>query len=585
MITNKYLPLKRGHIIPIVSLSPEDFKKSSNLTIKDREDVSHNTLLNAMASAVGCIGGYSNYVDFYSQKILPFLQRNNLKRPVNIFKNASMYGVDSAQGLSERIFYSDLPIPEKIYIDRKNESIDFHAPSGHQWFARLDTNESALHKVLCKFYKYQTLEYLKEINSFTAESQIVKESSLSLQEVREKVLSLNVWYLFNIGLLDDTLCLPNISMAEPKIYNCSNDSEKLKVAEIYKMYSKFISERKNQWYSILPFNDKLCFIVGQNGEYDFLFKNQRDNSFKHIDDYTGLAIKDLPNSMKGNYLFDRWFYFEYEGVRAYDKHMAEHHFYENGGTGQGWTEKIYSQYYIDKKVYIPNKISKANSLPFLHEVVVDGRKLMISDLITIDDINSFLDRKPEYLSNRDPSLDSLLASNMDSDLSLPASCNWVDVLSYIKDLEERFQINFRLLTLNEFKEIRKRGSEEKMYSHWESKYHSDPEYQAWYECYRPIYKLDGQLFKKSQYIDPSIFQENVEIYFNGIEFDKTSDQLTFVTSPFFAEWLMGETCIRTADLSSFGYGNTDLIPRDKVPSQSNGKYKDLKIGFRLCYEV
>ena len=78
MITNKYLPLKRGHIIPIVSLSPEDFKKSSNLTIKDREDVSHNTLLNAMASAVGCIGGYSNYVDFYSQKILPFLQRNRV---------------------------------------------------------------------------------------------------------------------------------------------------------------------------------------------------------------------------------------------------------------------------------------------------------------------------------------------------------------------------------------------------------------------------------------------------------------------------------------------------------------------------
>lgn len=61
------------------------------------------------------------------------------------------------------------------------------------------------------------------------------------------------------------------------------------------------------------------------------------------------------------------------------------------------------------------------------------------------------------------------------------------------------------------------------------------------------------------------------------------NHLTFYTSNHFAEWLMEKTCIRSGNMKSFH--NDKYVIRSTPPLDSTGKYKHLKTGFRLCYEL
>ena len=58
-----YLPLKKFHILPVFGLEPELIKKSVKSVSRDREKISHCTLLNALVQALGFKGGFTGYLD------------------------------------------------------------------------------------------------------------------------------------------------------------------------------------------------------------------------------------------------------------------------------------------------------------------------------------------------------------------------------------------------------------------------------------------------------------------------------------------------------------------------------------------
>lgn len=77
------------------------------------------------------------------------------------------------------------------------------------------------------------------------------------------------------------------------------------------------------------------------------------------------------------------------------------------------------------------------------------------------------------------------------------------------------------------------------------------------------------------------FQELL-LKYESIEYT-AKHNLKFMKSTVFGEWLLEKTCIRSDTLTSF-YGDNYVL-RSQPPLHSSGKYKGMKIGFRLCCEL
>jgi len=75
----------------------------------------------------------------------------------------------------------------------------------------------------------------------------------------------------------------------------------------------------------------------------------------------------------------------------------------------------------------------------------------------------------------------------------------------------------------------------------------------------------------------------LDLKFGNIDKRANSSGLEFMLSNYFAEWLMEGTSIRSGNLKSF-YHNDHIIS-SRPPKGSTGKYKGVKTGFRICYEL
>lgn len=115
-----YLPLEKFHILPIYGLEPECIRQSIKYMSRDREKIGHCTILNALAKALGFKGGFSGYTEAYEQVLKPFMQGNGLTRYVDLIEpqypcSGSSNLKHQRQDVSERLFFSDNLIPDKIF--------------------------------------------------------------------------------------------------------------------------------------------------------------------------------------------------------------------------------------------------------------------------------------------------------------------------------------------------------------------------------------------------------------------------------------------------------------------------------------
>lgn len=602
-VPKSYLPFKNCHIVAINGLSPDELKISAKKIKKDRERISHNSILNFVAKSLGIKGGFAEYARMYEEEIQPFMDAHGLNKhadlitPRNVGYTCFTFKL-SRQSLSERLFVSGLPIPEKIFtgydFDYENTISD-----GFYYFNRLVSyGDDQLFDVINTYGGKGKLSDVKLIPSFKGlmpgDSKLAVDNNIAIARdygesivpgsgdyndrlLKDFVLGGRDWDI-NAGfnLLGDDLVLPREQGSVIELYKDSNttpDSYSDSLAASMSVMSLFrdrIDNCDSGWVEVLPFNQNLCFIKGKNGQFDIIIKNVKNDLFKHEFMSGELKVSDVPYFID-DYHFFRWHYFEYQGWSDMDRHESEKHFYSSGGSLSEYPgiDEIFISYYKSIGKFTGRvKLENAVKDGFICSKVM-GKDVCISSLISIDVFSNFLSEFNEYSSDR--AGDDVLTVNADTDRSQPAACTWFDALAFCKWYSIEHGIPVRLLSSDEYMALRK----DSIGFSQRERIHSDLIFTN---------PKSGVVYKQHPpYMGEGEFQSLHVTYRAGIPNIRLDNGLEFLNSNDFSEWMQDKTCIRSASLGSFH--GTGHASRSKPPLHSSGKYKHQKIGFRICYDI
>ncbi|MDM1755832.1 hypothetical protein HX122_13025 [Acinetobacter towneri] len=405
------------------------------------------------------------------------------------------------------------------------------------------------------------------------------------------------------NLLGDQLTQPREKESVFQFYNSNKIALAESLVHCNKKMNLFIQriEQINQgWIEVLPFNENLIFLKGENGDYDFIFKNQRDEEFEHQIYEPYLKRADVPK-FEDEYHFKRWFYFEFKGNRQQQLHQAETEYYCSGANTRnypGIEELLKRSLYSD---YTKTLIDLRSSieLPDYQKIKLEnGKVLMVSDLITIEDFNEFSMANRSYVQGRaelfekNGGLDNLEAVNADEDTTLPVSLTWYDLMTFISWFNRKNKIETRLLTYDEFFEISPfyetiddhsglsfYTPPLKKISNGKESFIGEPNEEFEYNCLS-FYDENGvKIVGHPPYMEEEAFQK-IQLKFVDVKFLEKHG-LKYIDSKNFGEWLTDKTYVCCKSLTGF----YNYISKQTPALNSTGKYKGRKIGFRLCYEL
>ena len=335
------------------------------------------------------------------------------------------------------------------------------------------------------------------------------------------------------------------------------------------LFRQRIDGQDQGWVEIMPFNNNLVFLKGRDGNFDFVYRGLKDHEFQHKFMENQLKIADVPYFVS-DYAFDRWHYFEYKGWREKDNHESECHYYKMGGESSNYpgSNEILINYLKYQQLFSDQVRHYGTYQNGFLPVSLLEEEICISNLVSIKDFNEFLSENSEYLEYRVG--DAILPINSDTDEALPVACTWFDALAYCKWYGDKYKIPVRLLSSSEYLSLRKEcvGLSLKDSIHEHLRYTGPNNH---------VYS------KHPPYMPEDSFQSLKVEYKKGISEIEHGSGLVFLNSNDFAEWVSDKACIRSASLKSF-YGN-DNVNRSSPPLDSSGKYKHLKIGFRICYDM
>ncbi len=587
--STSYLPFKNFHVVPVREISPNELKISAKKIRKDREKISHTSILNFIAKSFGIKGGFSEYSKVYETEILPFLLKNKLKKHVDLCSPRKLgmgyFPKISKQKISERIFYSGLSLPKKIFtgydFDYENTISD-----GYWYFNNHIFNEGAFSKLIQPGH---SLESIIEANTSLA----AITHNLEIAKIHgDEILKGNFGYSdrsladFVLGgygqdikngfnLIGDDLVQPRDSSSVIQQYSNDMESENFKESLeanrlVMEAFRQRIDGQDKGWVEIIPFNDNLAFLKGSGGEFDFIFLGQKDYEFQHKFMQDQLKIADVPYFVS-DYAFKRWHYFDYKGWWEQDEHESECHFYRTGGTSRSYPGSIEILISYHKRFNGFESRDKINDkcISGFTKIKAADNKVCISPLVSISDFNEFLSENESYLRERVG--DKLSAVNADNNKGLAAACTWFDALAYCSWYTNKYSIPVRLLTSDEYMDIRKDSTgftlEESIQK---DLIYTDPATKKVYEKHPP-------------YMAESEFQSLNLTYRKDIPTINFENGLEFLNSNDFSEWMSDKTCVRSASLACFyRHGH---VARSKPPLDSSGKYKHQKIGFRICYDI
>ncbi|MCM1957821.1 hypothetical protein NCZ17_00325 [Acinetobacter modestus] len=599
-----YLPLKKFHILPVFGLEPELIKQSVYSVSRDREKIGHCTLLNALVYSLGFKGGFSGFLDAYEQILKPFMEDNNLSQYVDLIE--PRYPCDGTsnlkhqrQDVSDRLFYGDSSIPDKIFTGY-NFRYDQYFDDGIGIY-NFEINRSDYGLYQNPYDENDSSNVDIALKNPTLQVHL-KRKQLNKRALIDIVIGGDLFYIqAGFNLLGDQLIQPREKQSVFQIYKTNKSDLAESLMHINKKMNLFLQriEEVNQgWVEVIPFNEKLIFLKGENGEYDFLFKNQCDKEFKHQIYEPYFKRADVPK-FDDEYHFKRWFYFEFKGNRQQQLHQAETEYYFSGGKACDYpgTEELLKRSLNSDYAKTLVELSSSIELPNFQKIRLEnGKCLMVSDLITIEDFQEFSISNSLYLEARanvfdkEGSLDNLEVVNADENTTLPISLTWYDVMAFISWFNRKNKVETRLLTIDEFMEV--------------SPFHESIDDTLSYYSPPIAMKIKGkksfigQLNDEFEYNCLSFYDENgiktvghppymeeesfqkLQLKFEGVKYIEKNG-LSFIDSKNFGEWLNDKTCVCCKTLAGF----YNYIGKPSQALKSTGKYKGRKTGFRLCYEL
>lgn len=598
-----YLPLKKFHILPIYGLSPDEIRSSVKNVFRDREKIGHCSLLNACVKSLGFSGGFAGYQQEYEEKLLPFMKKHDLTQLCDLVKprfSGKGSGINlfklTHQDISERLFFSSQSTPQKLFT-----GYDF--PMDEYWEDGLwilnnhiNLNKYGLVGTFSSNFQhninlaFQQPEKLIDIYGHDCPHKIRKLIDVIIGSQFVPSLS-----MVSLNLMTDQLFYPRVyTDYELKLY-CTQKTNKESYIQnckehkaILDLFIYRIDNQEKGWVEILSYNENLIFLKGKDGEYDFIFKNQREDKFEHqiYDPY--LQRAEIPK-FDDTYHFQRWYYFEFMGFRQEIRHKAEQKFYAENPAENYFKEYIVKKY-LENKYKEPHKPILQKISGFQEIKLQNGKTLMVSDLVTIQDFEIFKSENSDYFKRREKleksyKIDVLESVNSEIDKSLPVTVTGYDVWKYVHWFNQKHGIQTRLLDDEEYREIspftaivennRKNNKEDNLDFEDRRKQINLEEIQN-----IAFIAPNGELSCHIPYMKDRDFQNFVFSFINPTF--EYQNGLRFVNSGRFAEWLRTGTCIRSAWLTGW---DSFYVNQSRPPFQSTGKYHYIKIGFRLCYEL
>lgn len=599
-----YLPLKKFHILPVFGLEPELIKQSVKSVYRDREKISHCTLLNALVQSLGFQGGFSGYSNAYEQLLKPFMEDHDLRQYADLIAprfpcNGASRLKHERQDISDRLFYNYSAIPDKIFTGYNFRYDQYFDDGIGIYNFEIERSKYGLNQ---NPYDENCSENVDlALQNPTLQVQLKRKQSQT-RSLIDIVIGGDLFFIqAGFNLLGDQLTQPREKESVFQFYNSNKIALAESLVHCNKKMNLFIQriEQINQgWIEVLPFNENLIFLKGENGDYDFIFKNQRDEEFKHQIYEPYLKRADVPR-FEDEYHFKRWFYFEFKGNRQQQLHQVETEYYCSGGNTHNYPDieellkrSLHSDYtktFIDLKssIELPNyqKIKLAN-----------GKILMVSDIITIEEFNEFSIANRSYMQGRaelfekNGGLDNLEAVNADENTTLPVSLTWYDVMMFISWFNRKNKIETRLLTYDEFIEIspfdEPKDDTLNYYSppikstiKGKTTFSDQLNEEFEYNCLS-FYDENGvKIVGHPPYMEEEAFQK-IQLKFVDVKFLEKHG-LKYIDSKNFGEWLTDKTYVCCKSLTGF----YNYISKPTPALNSTGKYKGRKIGFRLCYEL
>jgi hypothetical protein len=221
------------------------------------------------------------------------------------------------------------------------------------------------------------------------------------------------------------------------------------------------------------------------------------------------------------------------------------------------------------------------------KINVLDKNISVSNLVSISDFKEFIN-ETDYLKYR-KGTESWENANLDEDKSLPASVSWHDANAYLAWYEKKYSIPVRLLKSNEYLDIRKEDFEKCSLVR---------------ECYYPKTNLISEDFKERLLSPKLLVEEPNERIENEIDIQQylkfkfpsniewcNYKGLKVLVCGSFGEWMAEHKnfnvamAINTKRLTSARSYMPLNRKYDYFPANSQGNYKRIKIGFRICYEI
>ncbi len=567
---SKFLPTKDFHVLEITDLSPTEIKKSIKLCKKDRKKFKTVSAQNFVAKHFGIKKGFSDYQRWYDEELNPFLEKHNLLTLENLVDNPKNEGFKffTYRQISDRLYNSKKLEPQRIF-------------TGYYSDIQLFTEEiSALAVGLPKeivYSRYPNIDLVKKQNQLYALKNLIGDVFIDYETFDTDK------YIY-------------------QLYNTSySDAEEKKNYEDAKGIKEILLTYVDDWVEIIPFYN-LFFLKGKDGAYDFVFKNLRDETFdtKYSSFYPYLKHTDVSSLFNEEYDFERWLYFghknrtdNYKKIKVaslwkeFDEHEAEKLFYKNYSSEEYHQHNIVKDYYIFKKLYKYQNHSKKKHLEGFQKIVNDKEELYVSDIITIEQFETFLEENKDYLESRHEELDKYQPLNREKDKTFPVTVTWFDAVAYCNWLEKKYDVPIRLLTTKEYISIHPYPNgcyENKEYSKLYNRYEQDYQGNVRKNLRGGIFLNDVRFTEIAQLNSPDYrvdFDDLTFSYIRPLKYIQSSDNISFCISPSFGEWLFeeGHTVLPYFMQGVYGGKIFNFTPK------SSGKYKYRKIGFRVCYTI
>lgn len=583
--------LHSEHLTTSVARLRKQHLESANTRSK-KQALKTTDLLHSLARALGA-KSYDDWREREQPKIVALLAEHGMTQPTDLIKWAyppGLVGVLKARQVSDRIFNSGLPMPQRIFTGVGSY---LFAPSG---YGRLDIDELAgryaeddERYAFCRERSDDVLLRAEHMRDSDAPAPI---------ELTGRTLMLNavceyVGCAYN--MLGDNLVFPCPTSPELTIYRATDEEESFHL-KLFEMFREEIERSDAGWVDVVPVpgNANLVFLKGSNGTFDWVVRDQRDVRLSSNPLYPFFEKEEVPTAMDTSQIAALR-YFTPGDWQEKLEHDAEKRHYADGGTTSNWPgyDKLIERELMARyRVVAPRRAFGPASSRFVSHRVGNYR-LMVSPLITIDQYASFLAEtdwgrtrlEKAHKLGLDLERDLMSVNSGDSG-DLPVSVTWLDAVAFCRDYERRHGLPVRLLEPEEWVQIapapsvdRSKVTPYRAIRCKSGEWPMDPVYEQldW-----AVVGSDGGRGKNSR----DCYRPDGNLSFGpNLHWTRNGEGLPFLSVAGFFEWLSGYQ----RGFAPFAEAGRGIVATragifgSLEAAHLAMRHEGAKVGFRLCY--